>query len=406
MLYIKRIIITLLLIFTYAVNASAANLNPSTLTDEQLNAVMGIVTNFILSDDTSPTPNPSKQELAIEKISNYADNSNDAPIVQDYIDAGVTGVTSSNLSDVNQVIKDTDSTNVNTVTEIQTLVNTIIGVDTTKPTITLLGQTSVTLTVGDTYTDAGATASDDRDGDITANIQTTSNVDTTTAGTYTVTYNVSDAAGNEADSVTRTVVVTQSDTIPVVDDSFTIDLTKVDGYNADDSIEEQYLAVVNYLRSLRIKCNDPSALEGPVGSNLVWNTFLTSASQEHSDDMLTTGQFTHEGSGTQSDVTGQTFTPARASTSFERMIHNGYTYSTAGENIAYRAAYPTLPDDSWVRAMEGWMKSHTGHCSNIMKPNFRDFGMAEARGTKPIVFSDGVTRDADVAYWTQNFGSQ
>ena len=41
-----------------------------------------------------------------------------------------------------------------------------------------------------------------------------------------------------------------------------------------------------------------------------------------------------------------------------------------------------------------------------MNPDFRDFGMAEARGTRPILFSDGVTRDAPAAYWTQNFGAQ
>ena len=78
--------------------------------------------------------------------------------------------------------------------------------DTTAPVITLSGG-AVTLTVGDSYTDAGATATDDVDGDITANIVTDNPVDTGTAGTYTVTYNVMDAAGNAAAEVTRTVTV-------------------------------------------------------------------------------------------------------------------------------------------------------------------------------------------------------
>jgi len=153
MLYIKRIISTLLFTFIYAVNISAASENPSTLTDEQLSAVMGIITNFMLSDDDaspSPTPTPSKQELAIEKISKYADNSNDAPTVQDYLDVGVTGVILSNLSDVNQLVKDTDGTSVDSRTEIQTLVDTIIGVDTTPPTITLNGAKNMTLLQGAT----------------------------------------------------------------------------------------------------------------------------------------------------------------------------------------------------------------------------------------------------------------
>ena len=278
-----------------------------------------------------------------------------------------------------------------------------VVIDNTKPVITLIGNSEINITIGTVYNDKGAIANDDRDGNITVNIQTISNVDTTTLGTYRVTYNVSDAAGNEADSVIRTVVVIKSDEVTVIDENFRIDVSKIDGYNVDDSREEQYLAVVNYLRGLHIKCNDPDALEGPVGSNLVWNTLLTDASQEHSNDMLTTGQFTHKGSGKESDITGQTFAPTRASTPFERMRHNGYIYQSAGENIATRAAYPVLADDSWIRAMEDWMKSHTGHCSNIMKPNFRDFGMAESRGTKRILFDDGVSRDVPIAYWTQNF---
>ena len=71
--------------------------------------------------------------------------------------------------------------------------------------ITLLGDAAVTLEVGTSYTDAGATASDNYDGDITSNIVTVNNVDTSTIGTYTVTYNVSDANGNAAAEVTRTV---------------------------------------------------------------------------------------------------------------------------------------------------------------------------------------------------------
>lgn len=113
--------------------------NPSGLTDKQLSAVMGIITNFILSSDSSPTPSPSKQELAIEKISKYADSSNDAPTVQDYIDAGVTGVTSANLNDVNQAVKDTSGGSADSVVEIQALVN-----QTNKPSTKKIYQKSFT----------------------------------------------------------------------------------------------------------------------------------------------------------------------------------------------------------------------------------------------------------------------
>ena len=82
--------------------------------------------------------------------------------------------------------------------------------DTIVPVITLVGEATVTLEVGATYIDEGATATDDIDGDITATIVIDNLVDATTLGTYTVTYNVSDATGNAAISVVRTVEVTES----------------------------------------------------------------------------------------------------------------------------------------------------------------------------------------------------
>jgi hypothetical protein len=81
--------------------------------------------------------------------------------------------------------------------------------DTTPPVITLTGDEVVELFFGDSYTDAGASASDNSDGDLTASIVVGGDtVDTLAVGTYIVTYNVSDAAGNPATEVTRTVNVT------------------------------------------------------------------------------------------------------------------------------------------------------------------------------------------------------
>ncbi len=79
--------------------------------------------------------------------------------------------------------------------------------DTTPPTITLTGSSTVNLTVGDTFTDPGAIATDNIDGDITSSVLISGSVDTSSAGTYTISYNVSDAAGNAATVVRRTVIV-------------------------------------------------------------------------------------------------------------------------------------------------------------------------------------------------------
>ncbi|MDC3351221.1 choice-of-anchor D domain-containing protein, partial [Flavobacteriaceae bacterium] len=60
--------------------------------------------------------------------------------------------------------------------------------DTTVPVITLTGEATVTIEVGSSYTDAGATALDNYDGDITSSIVTVSPVDTDVVGVYTLTY--------------------------------------------------------------------------------------------------------------------------------------------------------------------------------------------------------------------------
>ena len=86
------------------------------------------------------------------------------------------------------------------------IVSTSAVVDTTPPVITITGSQTVNLTVGDSYTDAGATATDETDGDLTSSISASGSVDTSTAGTSSITYTVNDAAGNSA-TATRTVIV-------------------------------------------------------------------------------------------------------------------------------------------------------------------------------------------------------
>ncbi len=87
-------------------------------------------------------------------------------------------------------------------------------VATTAPTISPTGNTIVTLEVGTTYSDQGATATDNYDPAVNV-VVGGDNVDTTTVGTYTVTYNASDSSGNAATQVTRTVNVVDT-TAPTV----------------------------------------------------------------------------------------------------------------------------------------------------------------------------------------------
>jgi GEVED domain/Subtilase family/Bacterial surface protein, Ig-like domain/MAM domain, meprin/A5/mu/Secretion system C-terminal sorting domain/Fibronectin type III domain len=118
-----------------------------------------------------------------------------------------------NVSGTYVVTYDVSDAAGNAATQVTRTVNVTVVVDTTAPVITLVGASTINLNVGDTYTEQGATATDDVDGDITANIVIGGDtVNTNVAGTYVVTYDVSDAAGNAATQVTRTVNVTTPST--------------------------------------------------------------------------------------------------------------------------------------------------------------------------------------------------
>jgi len=78
--------------------------------------------------------------------------------------------------------------------------------DTTPPVVALLGSNTVTLNVGQAYMEPGATASDAVSGDRTAFITTSGSVNPNAPGTYYLTYQAADVAGNVG-SATRIVTV-------------------------------------------------------------------------------------------------------------------------------------------------------------------------------------------------------
>jgi hypothetical protein len=86
--------------------------------------------------------------------------------------------------------------------------------DTVSPIITVLGNNPETVERGTSYTDAGATAVDVQDGNLTAGINSISNVDLNNVGTYSVDYSVTDSSGNTG-TASRTVKVVDT-TSPVL----------------------------------------------------------------------------------------------------------------------------------------------------------------------------------------------
>lgn len=78
--------------------------------------------------------------------------------------------------------------------------------DLIPPELFLSGDNTVTLFIGDSFEEPGYAATDNCDGDLTEQVQITSDVNMYVPGTYTVTYTAADASGNTA-TATRAVVV-------------------------------------------------------------------------------------------------------------------------------------------------------------------------------------------------------
>ena len=142
-------------------------------------------------------------------------------VANDVDDGDLTGSVSINNGGLNTAVAgtytitysvtDSDSNNVSATRTV------IINSTNTAPIITLIGNLSITLTTGDTYTEPGYTANDTQDGDLTGSVMLNDGgLNTSIAGTYTITYSVLDAGGL-TDSKTRTIIVNAtSNTAPVI----------------------------------------------------------------------------------------------------------------------------------------------------------------------------------------------
>ena len=83
----------------------------------------------------------------------------------------------------------------------------LCGIDEIPPALTLTGESEIAVECGGVFADPGATATDGTDGDLSAAIARSGELDLTLPGEYLLTYNVSDTAGNPAIPVTRIVTV-------------------------------------------------------------------------------------------------------------------------------------------------------------------------------------------------------
>jgi uncharacterized protein YjbI with pentapeptide repeats len=186
------------------------------VTDSSLNVAVQVTRIVNVTDTTAPVITMlGLSSITVEVGASYTDAGATAD------DIGDGDVTGSIVTDnpVNTAVVgsytityDVTDSSTNAATQVTRTVNVV---DTTAPIIALLGISPETVEVGSLYTDAGATASDIGDGDLTLSIMTINSVDTATVGSYTVTYDVSDLSTNVATQVTRTVDVVDT-TAPVI----------------------------------------------------------------------------------------------------------------------------------------------------------------------------------------------
>ena len=135
----------------------------------------------------------------------------------------------------------------NVATQISRTVNVVAAADTTAPVITLTGANPQILTVGDTYTELGATVTDNVDKELTVIINASA-VNTAVEGSYTVIYNVRDVAGNAATQISRTVNVVAATTKVIISGTVTYDFVPVNsnyvGLNYNSITQEKAKGVV------------------------------------------------------------------------------------------------------------------------------------------------------------------
>jgi len=108
-------------------------------------------------------------------------------------------VTSVSQQMVTYSVSDTGG-NANTATR------TVTVQDTTNPVIILTGDSNFTHNLNTAWVEPGYDANDTLDGNLTASVSISGSVDVNTTGAYSLTYSVSDTAGNQAD-INRTVNV-------------------------------------------------------------------------------------------------------------------------------------------------------------------------------------------------------
>jgi len=189
------------------------------------------------NNDKTTLTTLTAQEKAISKIESYASSNGSSSILtlQDYIDAGVTGLDAGKLADINEVVENLTSTEVDTTSEIQALADALgVNIDTTAPVftssntisvnenqtsaITLVATDASTVTYSISGTDAASFTVDGATGVVAFNAAP----DFETKNTYMFTASATDTSNNASTHSVTISILDINETSPNIGKAFKI----------------------------------------------------------------------------------------------------------------------------------------------------------------------------------------
>ncbi len=180
-------------------------------------------------EETDVCPNANYQEEGYEVTDNYDKD------LKDKVKVTVTD------NEIVYTVKDSSGNKAKVIRK-------LIYQDKIKPDLKLKGSTNLSLTIGSTYLESGYTAIDNCDGDVWGNVKVMGSVNPNKLGTYTLTYNVQDKAGNEAIATRKVTIRNIQKTNSGCGIAGAIYLTFDDGPNASSTAQ-----ILNVLKEEGVK---------------------------------------------------------------------------------------------------------------------------------------------------------
>lgn len=136
--------------------------------------------------------------------------------------------------------------------------------------------------------------------------------------------------------------------------------------NTSNSVSNDFATeMLNAVNTHRTQgCTCGNTVMSPVNP-LTWSEALENAARRHAEDMEANDHFSHTGTD--------------GSSAGGRISDAGYDWRTWGENIARGQRSITAVVEAW--------KNSEGHCKNMMSPDFKEMGAAQAENFWVQVFA-------------------